>query len=151
MSKKQLNTEAILNELKGGSLFFPQASHAPIPTPEKNRAATPVVPPEHSTPAELTPIPSGLPKPIREPSTDRAITPANPDASPLARYPDGLINTIRKIVKSTGKEVSFVRLTLEEKKQLVDIVYSYKSQGIKTSETEINRIAVNFLLEDYQA
>jgi hypothetical protein len=53
-------------------------------------------------------------------------------------------------VKSVGKEVTFVRLTLEEKNQLVDIAYTCKRQGIKTSENEISRIAINFLLEDYK-
>ena len=57
---------------------------------------------------------------------------------------------IRKAVKVPGKEVSFVRLTAEEKGQLADIVYTYKRQGKKTSENEINRIAINFLLEDYK-
>ena len=54
-----------------------------------------------------------------------------------------LIETIRKAVKVTGKEVSFSRLTPTEKSQLADIVYTYKRQGKKTSETEIARIAIN--------
>ena len=33
---------------------------------------------------------------------------------------------------------------------LSDIVYTYKRQGQKTSETEINRIALNYLLLDYR-
>jgi hypothetical protein len=45
--------------------------------------------------------------------------------------------------------VSFVRLTPEEKGHLADLVYTYKRQGIKTSENEINRIAVNYILSDY--
>ena len=61
-----------------------------------------------------------------------------------------IIGLIRKAVRQTGKEVSFVRLTPEEKKQLGDVIYSYKGQGVKTSENEITRIAVNFLLEDYR-
>lgn len=70
-----------------------------------------------------------------------------PDAPP----PDVLIATIRKAVKVSGKEVSFNRLTPEEKRQLADIVYTYKRQGKRTSENEITRIAVNFILEDYHA
>jgi len=42
-------------------------------------------------------------------------------------------------------------MTQEEKGQLADIVYTYKRQGKKTSENEINRIAINFILEDYHA
>jgi hypothetical protein len=72
-------------------------------------------------------------------------------ASTLASYHDSLIDTIRKAVKHTGREVTFVRLTPEEKGQLADIVYTYKRHGVKTSENEISRIAINYLLEDYKA
>ena len=72
-------------------------------------------------------------------------------ARELSSYHDSLIASIRKAVKVLGKEVSFVRMTPIEKRQLADIVYTYKRLGIKTSENEINRIAINFLLEDYQA
>lgn len=68
----------------------------------------------------------------------------------LASPPDpAVIEAIRKTVKQPGREVSFVRLTPTEKGRLTDIVYTYKRQGIKTSENEINRIAVNFLMDDY--
>jgi hypothetical protein len=52
-------------------------------------------------------------------------------------------------VKLAGKEVTYVRLTPEEKRRLATIVFSYKQQGINTSESVISRIAVNYLLEDY--
>ncbi len=71
--------------------------------------------------------------------------------SMLACYHDDLIAGIRKVVKNPGREVSFVRVSPEEKGQLADIVYTYRRQGQKTSENEINRIAINFLLEDYRA
>ena len=70
-------------------------------------------------------------------------------ASTLARNQDSLIEAIRKTVKSLGKEVAFTRVTPEEKGRLADIVYTYKRQGVRTSENEINRIAINFLIEDY--
>jgi hypothetical protein len=69
--------------------------------------------------------------------------------STLASNQDNIIETIRKTVKSLGREVSFTRLTPDEKSRLADIVYTYKRQGIKTSENEINRIAINFLIEDF--
>ena len=71
-------------------------------------------------------------------------------ASTLASTANDIIARVRKTVRSTGKEVSFVRLSPEEKRLLADIVYTYKRQGVKTSENEINRIAINYLLEDYQ-
>jgi hypothetical protein len=67
-------------------------------------------------------------------------------ASVLASNQDSMIETIRKTVKSLGKEVAFTRVTPEEKGRLTDIVYTYKRQSIKTSENEINRIAINFLI-----
>ncbi len=62
-----------------------------------------------------------------------------------------VIEAIRQIVKMPGREVSYVRLTLEEKARLSDVIYMYKRQGQKTTETEINRIALNYLLSDYEA
>jgi hypothetical protein len=59
------------------------------------------------------------------------------------------VEAIRQVLKIPGREVSYVRLTPEEKARLSDIVYTYKRQGQKTSETEINRIALNYLLLDY--
>jgi hypothetical protein len=63
---------------------------------------------------------------------------------------DDVVQRIRKVVKTQGKEVSFIRLTAQEKAQLADIVYTYKRQGRRTTENEVSRIAVNYLLEDYR-
>jgi hypothetical protein len=57
---------------------------------------------------------------------------------------------IRNAVKQLGKEAATYRFTLAEKKALRDIVYTYTNQGIKTSENELTRIAINFLVEDYR-
>ena len=70
-------------------------------------------------------------------------------ASTLASKQDSMIEVIRKTVKSLGTKVSFTRVTPEEKARLSDIIYTYKRQGVKTSENEINRIAMNFLIEDF--
>ena len=42
-------------------------------------------------------------------------------------------------------------MTPGEKAQLADIVYTYKRQGKKTSENEIHRIAMNYIMADYHA
>jgi len=60
------------------------------------------------------------------------------------------VDTVRKVVKVVGRDVSFVRLSPEEKRRLAGIVFTYKMQGVKTTENEINRIAINLLLEDYE-
>ena len=66
------------------------------------------------------------------------------------RHHDVIVELIRKTVKVIGKEPSTHRLTLEEKKAITDVIYAYKSSGIKTSENEIARIAINFLVNDYK-
>ncbi len=88
-------------------------------------------------------------KPDSERSTEIASNNASLLASKLASK-NNVIQIIRKAIKTPGKEVSFVRLTAEEKGQLADIVYTYKRRGKKTSENEINRIAINYILEDYK-
>jgi hypothetical protein len=72
-------------------------------------------------------------------------------ASMQASYPDDLVESIRRTVKVTGKEVSYVRLTTQEKDELIDVVYNCKSQDFKTTENEVGRIAVNFVIKDYKA
>ena len=60
------------------------------------------------------------------------------------------IESIRKSVKQLGKEAATYRFTHEEKKVLADIVYSYRGRGIRTSENEVTRIAINSLIADYR-
>lgn len=68
----------------------------------------------------------------------------------LASYHDSIIELIRKAVKTVGKDPFFGRFTPEEKGALADIAHTYKRNGIRTSENEIARIAVNFLVQDYE-
>ncbi len=79
-----------------------------------------------------------------------ASTGASSEASALASYQAQLIPAIRKVVKTPGREVSFVRLSPEEKGELAEIIHTFRRQGRKTTENEINRIAINFLLEDFR-
>jgi hypothetical protein len=176
MSKKQLNEAAIMSELRGESAFFrkpdpppadPQPTRAPVHPSQslQNEAiSAPVAPPErleHHSPTSSAP--SSLAQSSNQPPTHVAseaamvedLPPstsvlASNQASTLASYHASIIDAIRKTVKKGGKEVTFVRLTPEEKNQLTDLVFTYKRQDIKTSENEISRIAINFLLEDYK-
>lgn len=75
---------------------------------------------------------------------------ASNHASILALSQEAL-ESIRKIVKNPGKEdVLYVRLSKEEKDKLADVNYTYKRQGIRTSDNEVVRVAINALLEDYK-
>ena len=68
----------------------------------------------------------------------------------VSRYHDTIVELVRKAVRLYGKEAATHRFTLEEKKAIASIIYTYKGHGIKTSENEIARIAVNFILHDYK-
>jgi hypothetical protein len=61
-----------------------------------------------------------------------------------------IIETIRRAVKDVGKESGTFRFTPEEKKALLGLAFTYKVQGFKTSENELTRIAINFILEDHK-
>jgi hypothetical protein len=67
------------------------------------------------------------------------------------RHHDTTIETVRQAVKVIGKEAATHRFTTAEKEAIAAIVYGVKQQGIRTSENEIARIAVNFILCDYEA
>ena len=56
---------------------------------------------------------------------------------------------VRKAVKEFGKEAATHRFTQAEKQTIAELVYSYKARGIRTSENEIARIAINYLVHDY--
>jgi hypothetical protein len=101
----------------------------------------------------------------QEPSTEHAVAPSRKHAhtresktsnTQASKHASTLISeidqvdAIRKVVKRPGKEVVYVRLTPEEKGQLADVVYTYKRQGVRTSDNELGRIAINGLLADYQ-
>jgi hypothetical protein len=61
-----------------------------------------------------------------------------------------IFEAVRKSVKQVGKEAATHRFTLDEKNLLADIEYTYKRQGIRTSENEITRIAINYFIEEYR-
>jgi hypothetical protein len=69
---------------------------------------------------------------------------------PTVSQADGdIFEAVRRAVKHIGKEAATHRFTIDEKNHLADIEYTYKRQGIRTSENEITRI-VNYFVEDYK-
>ena len=85
----------------------------------------------------------------KQPPNRDTMQPRNRDTT-VSRYHDTTIETVRKAVKVLGKEAATHRFTIEEKHAIADLVYAYKRRGIRTSENEITRIAVNFVLQDNQ-
>jgi hypothetical protein len=77
------------------------------------------------------------------------MTPRNHDTV-IPQVPVEIISHVRKAVKEFGKEAATHRFTEAEKREIADLIYTYKNTGIKTSENEITRIAVNYIVEDYK-
>lgn len=88
------------------------------------------------------------PQPSDSEMTDEFVPAPTPDVPTTLQ---ANLEEVRKAVKPTGKEAATYRLTVAEKQALSDIAYAYQRRRIKTSENEIARIAINWLLLDYQA
>jgi hypothetical protein len=77
------------------------------------------------------------------------VIPLNHDTT-IGEPHEDISEVVRKAVKHFGKEAATHRFTLDKKNLLADIEYAYKRQGVKTSENEITRIAINYFIEDYR-
>lgn len=104
-----------------------------------------------------SPVPPGK-TPANDDAAASTMAETNNDYSPdrmhdtmTPRYHDTTIETIRRAVKALGKEAATHRFTATEKETIAEIVYACKRQGLRTTENEITRVAVNFIVHDYQA
>jgi hypothetical protein len=143
--KKKLDTASITNELEESSFFKDRDRLSPgkaVETP-KAKAEAKSTPPPSSLEPERKPV-----KKVVKTHNDTVI-PRHHDTM-VSPDQDIITELIRKAVKQLGKEAATYRFTQEEKKALADIVYTYKGQGIRTSENEITRIAINYLVENYK-
>ncbi|MHB1459576.1 MAG: hypothetical protein ACYC0V_21915 [Armatimonadota bacterium] len=61
-----------------------------------------------------------------------------------------MVHSIRGAVHHAGKETATYRLTRDEKDGLLEIVYQQGKVGIRTSENEIVRIGLNWLLQNHR-
>jgi Ulp1 family protease len=82
------------------------------------------------------------------PSNHDTMPPSNHDTV-IPRHHD-TIEQVRNAVRTFGTEAATHRFTVKEKRAVAELIYSYKQKGIKTSENEIVRIALNYLLVDYR-
>lgn len=128
---KKLNEAAIKNELEG-SAFFQK------PIEIENISDIKVIEPN-------PPVSSDTTLPV-----DQDTTPPRSHDTMTPRYHDDLIEDIRKAVKRYGKEAATYRFTTTEKQALQTLIYDYKKDGIRTSENEIARIAVNLIVLDHR-
>lgn len=163
--KKQLPTDSITNELSAASVFFQPRADEPASLPQEAGQIPPVpIKAKRKTVLNDKPVVS-YPKPrnqVAMPPVKRGNMKARLQDTVVSRHhdttppsnettmADDTVEQIRKAVKHLGKEAATHRFTPEEKRAIGDIVYTYERQGLRTSENEITRIAVNWLLLDYQ-
>src|SRR5437588_191889 len=140
MSKKNLNADGLLNELKGGSSFFPVRHSEPIQKAQQFSASQPVA---------LTSQEKKEHHDTMIPRYHDTMIPSN-HTTMIPLTEEGILEAVRKAVKQVGKEAATQRLTLEEKQNLKTIEYTYMQQGILTSSNEIIRIATNYIVRDHQ-
>ena len=76
--------------------------------------------------------------------------PSNRDTTTPDNQTEISFESIRKDVKKIGKEAGTHRLTPEEKDKVLKTVFYYTQKGYKTSENEIVRVGLNWLLEDHK-
>ena len=80
-----------------------------------------------------------------------------PEDSVVSRYhgslipphEDATIESIRKAVKEFGKEAATHRFTSTEKRAIANIIHNLNMQGIRTTENTIARIAINFIIDEF--
>jgi hypothetical protein len=144
--KKSLNTVSIVSELRGQSAFFPHHEEQAAPT----KQITPARSPLEGDPVEEVSHPVASNDTVI-PRHHDTMQPSNHGTMiPEQSEEEETIETVRKALKHIGKEAATHRFTLEEKQLLADIEYTYRRQGIRTSENEITRIAINYFAEDYK-
>jgi hypothetical protein len=133
MSRKHLDTTQIENELRESSVFFNSAARSQQPPLSEDKAKT-----------------SRPPREVKRAPKNRDTMLPRHHGTTVSRYHDTLIEAIRKAVKDFGKEAATHRFTQEEKQGIADLIYAYSKQGLKTSENEIARIGINFIIQDYK-
>jgi hypothetical protein len=148
--KKQLTNPTLQNDLREGSVFFRRPGTEHENPPEQAATQEPPQParPQTAAPGKDTKPAQPTPPPTQSSSHD--VMPSRNHAITMAQYDDRLIEDIRKAVKVVGREPGTIRLTEHEKSQLTDIMYTLVRQGNRTSENELYRIAINYLLEDWR-
>jgi hypothetical protein len=155
--RKKIDTTSIAKELAEGSLFFGKnARPVGSVSDETEQFPTPPtpLPTRRRTPASASsPASTGDSTRDSSQASNSASTPDSKLAielsSTLASSGD-LADAIYRVVKKSGKQPSFVRLTEREKAELTDVLtHISETHGYKVSETELMRIAVLAALADY--
>jgi hypothetical protein len=137
MNKKKIDVGKVANELREGSVFFrsptsedPEAQPADAPTPRR-RAVTTVRPADAAA------------------SRRRDSDASGRQGAPLDGAGDR-VRTLAQGVQELGTKRTTIRFSRSEKAALREIVHTYDRREIRTTENELTRIAVSWLVEDYR-
>jgi hypothetical protein len=87
-------------------------------------------------------------QPTEKPSNRDTVIPRHHDTKTEGEV--DAIEVVRKAVKPLGEKAATHRFTANEKDRVADIVYAQKKKGVITSENEITRIALNYLIWEHQ-
>ncbi len=133
---------------KGADLFFGGEAAPDVLAPDLPSDGTPAAPaPSPALPSETA---EDTGESTQSTSTARSPRQAGRNRGAVVpRYQDTTIETIRRAVRAPGKEAATYRLTQEEKTRVGEIIYTYRRRGIRTAEIELSRIALNFILDDF--
>ncbi len=106
--------------------------------------------------ATATPVPEPRTQNVNNETKQATTIPRNRDTT-VSRHHDtnidrdtDYVEPVRKAVKVLGEKAATHRFTADEKEAIADIVYAMKKKGIHTSENEVARIAINYLVWDYR-
>jgi hypothetical protein len=107
-------------------------------------------------PTTPQPVTQSRTQKVNEEPKKTTTTPSNRDTMPPRSYEisgasgDDYVEIVRKAVKPLGEKAATHRFTADEKDAIADIVYALKKKGISTSENEITRIAINYLVWEHR-
>ena len=79
----------------------------------------------------------------------KRIQPCN-HTTTASRHHETTVSEIKKAIKIIGKEAATHRLSQSEKRAIYEIIYHFRLSGIRVSENEITRIAINYIIINYQ-
>lgn len=158
--KKKIDVSNLAHTLRGESVFFPtknepgeaqQAEREDQP-PSPPQAQKEQLPADHDTTASrnhdtMTPRNHGT---IHDTMTPIIHPTFHGASQPETISEEDPIETIRKAVKQVGKEGGTYRFTLEEKMAMKQIKRYYEDLSIDTSDIEITRIGLNYIVADFR-
>ena len=141
--KKKLNTDAMVNELRGASLFFPAEKPVPDGMPESARVSAPPPP----DPLEHPSISAEPPRSQATSTRKERATPSGADSPPL---PHALAEPVFDLAHEADKTNTY-SFSKDELWAINDMAQELERQfDIKVTRYNLVRLAVHCLIEDFR-